>query len=102
MRRGRGRDIAIVGLRDGQPQSASGVPRRISASAKALEQVGQVRLRYSDSGILDFEDGPAILRAQADADLAAGRRELDGVVEEVSHRLAQLTIPAQNEHRTVG
>src|SRR5438477_13070989 len=55
-----------------------------------------VALVFADAGagVLDAHDGFVIAAHQPDVHPAAGRREFDGVVDEISHRLNEkITVP---------
>jgi hypothetical protein len=62
----------------------------------ALEELGQDVGRDADAVILDDDLAPSILERDAHRDAPVGRRELDGVGEQVGHHLLQPAAIAQH------
>src|SRR5205823_2786071 len=98
-------DVAAVqlgdGFGDGQAEARAGAG---AGAVGAVEAVEDVRLRLGGdaaAGIAHGDDVAAVFRSRGDLDAAAGRRELQRVVEKVEQHAANELRVAAHRHRAV-
>src|SRR5205823_10949505 len=88
-------DTAAVGLDDllGDGKTESGARSALVAYAVGMEERFEDALRFVGEEafalVVDLEDEPSVFGSHPHEDLAAVRAELDGVVDQVSERLAE-------------
>ena len=66
---------------------------------EALEDAVAVRARNARAVVLDLDEHVLLVAPDMDDDLAAGRRELDRVVDQVGQQLAQPILVANDDGR---